>query len=162
MIEIIEPLAQHPGVRVAALVTHDGMPVAIPGRDLGPDEGVGGDPEVPFTDGEALSALSVGLLDELGRGMNLISGGVPERVVLKAARGTLIMQQAAGAVLVVVLKDGLNPEDLRLPMDGAAARIQRSLRSMRAETPAEPPLPRRSEPTRVPLDDPTLSPDSLT
>ncbi len=129
MIEILEPLANQAGVRVVALVSHDGVPVAIPGRDAD-DATAQADEEVPFTDGDALAALSVGLLDELGRGVGLISGATPERVVLRAARGTLIMQRAAGAVLVVVLRGGLNPDELRLPMDGAAARILRSLRSL--------------------------------
>ena len=50
--------------------------------------------------------------------------------MLRAAHGTLLMLPAAGAVLVVVLEGGLGPEQLWLPMEGAAARIQRHLRGM--------------------------------
>jgi len=146
MIEILEPLAQLAGVRVVALVTHDGVPVAIPGKAADVDNDTMDD-EVPFTDGEALSALSIGLLDELSRGMGLLSGGAPNRVILKAARGTLVMMPAAGAVLVAVLRGGMNPEELRLPMDGAAARIQRILRGMGGS---------RSAPTPLPTDNPSV------
>ena len=131
MKEILEPLSQLPGVRVAALITHDGVPVALPGveaaelaRTEGRREGA------PYSDADALAALSAGLLDELARGIALLSGPAPRRVVLKGARGTLIMLQTSGAVLLVVLKAGLAPEELRLPMEGAAARIQRVLRGM--------------------------------
>ena len=130
MKEVLEPLSLLPGVRVVALVTHDGVPVAIPGSDLGPGEMQVDEAAVAYNDGDALSALSVGLLDELARGMGLIAGASPRRVVLKAARGTLIMLPSPAAVLLVVLKAGLNPEELRLPMEGAAARIHRKLRGM--------------------------------
>ena len=40
------------------------------------------------------------------------------------------MLHAPGAVLLVLLDRGMRPEELRLPMEGAVARMQRVLRSM--------------------------------
>ncbi len=148
MKEVLEPLSLLPGVRVVALVTHDGVPVAVPGTEANPGETSSDEAAVAYSDADALSALSIGLLDELARGIGLIAGASPRRVVLKAARGTLIMLPSPAAVLLVVLKAGLNPEELRLPMEGAAARIHRSLRGMggRVEEPLSTPVDRAPAP----------------
>ncbi len=126
MIDAIQPLADLPGVTVAALVSDDGVPVAMPGRSLRE----GSDPNGPCSDRDALAALSAGWMDELTRAVGGLSWDAPRRVVMRAARGTLLMLRTTRTVLVVVLEGGLGPEQFWLPMEGAVARIQRKLRAI--------------------------------
>lgn len=136
MIEVLDPLAQQPGVILAALVSSDGVPVAVPGmRRTGSEEQQGS-----FGDPEALAALSAGWLNDLTGSLGLLSCDSPRRVVLRAARGTLLLLRTAGSVLLVMLEAGLGPDELWLPMEGVAARIQRILRGMGE------PAPKDSEP----------------
>jgi hypothetical protein len=64
--------------------------------------------------------------------------------VLSAARGTLIAMQAPGALLLVVLESGMRAEELRLPMEGAVARMQRHLRTIGHRTPEKPAAPEKN------------------
>ncbi len=149
MIEVLEPLAQLPGVLLVALVSHDGVPVAVPGAPAS-----GNDENLAFGDTEALAALSAGWLNELSESLGLLSCDSPRRVVLRAARGTLLLLRTSGAVLLVVLEAGLGPDELWLPMEGSVARIQRILRGMgEASADAGPPsaLPREPETQRTSL-----------
>jgi len=130
VIEVLEPLAQQPGVLLAALVSHDGVPVAVPGARTTEKSADSGGVHNTYGDPEALAALSAGWLDDLSTSVGLLSCDSPRRVVLRAARGTLLMLRTSGAVLLVVLEVGLGPDELWLPMEGVAARIQRILRGM--------------------------------
>jgi predicted regulator of Ras-like GTPase activity (Roadblock/LC7/MglB family) len=144
VIQVLEPLAQQPGVLLAALVSSDGVPVAVPGSSP-----TRSDEHGTFGDAEALAALSAGWLADLTSSLGLLSCDSPRRVVLRAARGTLLLLRTSGAVLLVMLEAGLGPDELWLPMEGVAARIQRILRGMGElpATDAEPPgaLPRTSD-----------------
>jgi len=126
MKQVLEPLAKIPGVRMALLVSHDGVPVVVRGRD-GEDGGV----DLSAQSGESLAALASGWLNGLTRSLAPQSWDAPQRVVLRAARGTLIMLAAPGAVLLVQLARGARSEDLRLPMESAVVRMQRVLRESR-------------------------------
>lgn len=125
MIEILEPLAKVPGVRVVGLVTVDGVPIAVPG--LAHDGGQKGH------DVEALAAIATAWMDEVSRTVGSLSWDVPRRLVLRAARGTLVLLGTKGAVLIALLDSGVGPEELRLAMDGAVTRIQRTLKGMGKE-----------------------------
>ena len=127
MNEVLEPLLHLPGVRLAALVSQDGVPIAAPGASRA--DGVG-DCAEPWRDASVLSALAASWMDELARAVGKISWELPQRAVLRAARGTLLLMPTAGAVLVVVLERGTGAETLWLPMEGVAARIQRRLCAM--------------------------------
>jgi predicted regulator of Ras-like GTPase activity (Roadblock/LC7/MglB family) len=156
--EILEPLSAIPGVRVAVLVTSDGVPVVVRGRasEKAQDDEVDGA-------AESLAALASGWLNALTRAVAPLSWNAPERVVLRATRGMIVMLQAPGSVLLALLDGGTRAEDLRLPMQGAVARIQRLLRwSQRGEAdqepepPAQAPLPARETNTgQGPAPDPT-------
>lgn len=126
MIEVLDPLASQPGVILAALISDDGVPVAVPGTKV---ESAGSE-SCALSDSDALAAMCAGWLDELTDCMSLLSCDAPRRVVLRAARGSLLLLRTSGAVLLVVLEPGLGPEELWLPMEGVAARIQRILRGM--------------------------------
>jgi predicted regulator of Ras-like GTPase activity (Roadblock/LC7/MglB family) len=143
--EVLAPLSAQPGVRIAVLVTADGVPVVVRGRA---SESRAGD-ELDER-AESLAALAAGWLNGLSRAVAPLSWNPPERVVLKATRGTIVMVQAPGSVLLALIDEGARPEDLRLPMQGAVARIQRILRrnkeegsSASGEPSAQAPLPTR-------------------
>jgi len=153
VIEVLDPLVIQPGVLLAALISDDGVPVAVPGMKSDVDGMECG----AFGDSEALAAICAGWIDELSQSVALLSCDAPRRVVLRAARGTLLLLRTSGAVLLVVLEPGLGPDELWLPMEGVAARIQRILRGM-GETPVsevvgehEPPspLPNREDTTET-------------
>jgi predicted regulator of Ras-like GTPase activity (Roadblock/LC7/MglB family) len=131
MIEMLEPLAELPGVELVMLVTHDGVPVAVPGRAAKEGEAEANNLVVGKEDG--IAACAVGWLNELSHAVAPLSWGDPVRVVLRCARGILVMRRARSAVLMVLLSRGLSPEDVRLSMDGTVARIERSLRGMGRE-----------------------------
>ena len=142
MKEFIEPLADLPGVDLALLFGPDGVPITF-ARPTGRST------RLPRVDGqaasvsreEAVSALAGGWANELAMATAPLTWGPPQRVVLRCARGTLVMRRLRGAVLAVLLARGVAPEDVRLPMDGATARIERGLR-----TRASRPRPEEEEP----------------
>lgn len=126
MNEALEPLSRVPGVRLAALITPDGVPVAVPGVDAeseGP--GTGADLDV-----DAIAAVATQWLSEVGRTLGALTWPAPQRAVLTGARGTLVMAQSPGSVLLALCDTSIDHEELRLQMEGATARIGRSLRSL--------------------------------
>jgi predicted regulator of Ras-like GTPase activity (Roadblock/LC7/MglB family) len=168
----LEMLAELPGVRHVMLVTEDGVPVAVPGgrsryspRDPSASElDIEGEEEGDrsafgsLSTEDALAALAIGLLGDLSLAVGQMSWNEPTRVVLKAARGTLILQTMRGAVLLVLLARGMGAEETRLAMDGTIARIERSLRGMNegstfAQGEREPPgpIPSATPPTEPDL-----------
>jgi len=141
MMESLEPLARIPGVRLAALVTDDGVPVAVPGWGRGgkaaEKNGTRGTRADMVDEVDGLAAVAVGWLDELAGAGAALTWGAPDRVIMRAARGTLVLLRTSGAVLVTVIEAGLDPDEMKLPMDGVAARIQRMLRHMGSGTDAD-------------------------
>ena len=133
MRHVLEPLARIPGVRLAMLVTPDGVPIVIQGERRAPrrdDKNGTGRRRSDFgiqssDDMQAWAALGTTWLHEVERTVAPLSWNTPTRVVLTAARGTMIALPGPGAVLLVVLDAGMSAEDLRLPMDGTVARMQR-------------------------------------
>ncbi len=137
MIDALEPLIELPGVRLVVLVTPDGVPIAVPGRHPGlepeeeePTAAKDGAPPDPLDDPEALSALSIGWLNEIIMATGPLSWETPQRVVLRAARGTLVLRRTHNAWLLLLLASGLRSEDVILSMEGTAARVERLVRSM--------------------------------
>lgn len=182
MKHVLDPLVQVPGVRVAMLVTPDGVPIAVQGdrrapRDPnagaesrgsndakssntvhtldyeGPDRRKGDRGMGAGEDVLAWAALGAGWIGEVGRAVAPLSWTAPDRLVLQAARGTMIVMQAPGALLLVVLRNGTRAEELRVPMEAAVGRIERHLRAIGAKSAPQSDvdsmpsiLPARSEP----------------
>jgi len=128
--EILEPLALIPGVRLAALISQDGMPIALCEGNRPKEDTEERDAVAAAEDLHAFAGLAAGWLTEMGRAVAPLSWEDPTRVVLKATRGALILQCGPGAVLLTVLEHGVAPEELRVPMEGAVARMSRLLRGM--------------------------------
>ena len=128
MIEVLAPLARVAGVRVAVLVSQDGIPVFVRGRAVTAEAGA---PQAAEDDPASIAALAIGWLSAVTRSIAPLSFDAPARAVLRADRGTIVLLAAPGSVLMVALERGASPDDLRLPMDGAVARMQRLLRSRR-------------------------------
>ena len=149
MKQVLDPLAAIPGVRTVLLVTPDGVPMmtkgsAHAGDDRRANERTGADDDgasssepdtVDAADDPAqLAGLATSWVGEIQRSVGPLSWGPPRYLVLRAARGTLLITEAPGALLVVVLEGGMRSEELRLPMEVAVARMQRHLRGTRASS----------------------------
>ena len=132
MKDVLEPLALIPGVRLAGLISGDGVPIAIV-------DGVGRRNEAPserdtsdggMDDLHNFAGVAAGWLGEVTRTVGQLAWDAPRRLVLRGTRGALVMHQGPGAVVLVILEQGVAAEELRVPMKGAIARIQRLLRTM--------------------------------
>ena len=133
MIRALEKLTRQPGIDLAMLVTPDGVPIVVAGKQ-GADDEVESDDDASrevtcLGRDDALAALAVGWSNELKLATAPLSWEQPARIVMRCARGSLVMSRTRGAILLVVLERGVAPEDVRLPMEGTVARIERSLRS---------------------------------
>jgi predicted regulator of Ras-like GTPase activity (Roadblock/LC7/MglB family) len=96
------------------LVSHDGVPIAHAGK--------GSENQRE----ESLAALAASWLNDVSQAVGPLSWHAPERVCLRAARGTLVLRRSESASLVVLLARDAAPEDVRLSMDGVLARIERA------------------------------------
>lgn len=144
MKNLIEPLTRIPGVRTAALVTTDGVLMAMhtsahnsrgaleapSAENSDPAEKSERSSSDAALDPHALAGLATSWLSEIGRAVTALSWQAPRHLVLRAARGTMIVCEAPGAILCVVLESGMQPEELRLPMGVTIARLQRHLRDI--------------------------------
>jgi predicted regulator of Ras-like GTPase activity (Roadblock/LC7/MglB family) len=119
---VLEPLATLPGVQLAMLVSEDGVPIVVRGetRQEGGQERI--------DDAEVLAGLTASWIADVCRAIAPISWNTPRHLVLRASRGTLIAMQAPRALLVVVIGRGVQPGELRLPMESAVARMERGMR----------------------------------
>ena len=126
MIAFLETLARLPGVEYVLLISYDGVPIAH----------AAGNAESPRD--ESLAALAASWLNDVTMAVAPLTWNAPERVCLRAARGTLVVRRSPSACLVVLLGRETSPEDVRLPMDGTLARIERARqgRARAAETPS--------------------------
>ncbi len=140
MNEVLDPLCAIPGVRCVVLATPDGVPIATRGKL----ESAGGESnaDAECDDGEAAAGLVAGWLTTLTPSLGLVSWDLPQRIVLRASRGTVVVRRAPTAILIVVLEPGVRAEELRLPLEGAVNRLQRVARRPRVAPPA-PALPTR-------------------
>lgn len=125
MKRVLDPLAQVPGVRRAMLISRDGVPITYL---TNADELGRVDPR-PWADSSedvsAFAGMAASLLAEVERSVDPLSWNAPQRIVMRAARGTLILLRTERATLTVELVRGMAPEELRLPMESVVARLNR-------------------------------------
>lgn len=158
MIDLMEPLAQEPGIELVLLAAHDGVAIASCGRVSGQPI----DPELgSMTKDDGLAAMTAAWVKELSQVVAPLSWNPPKRICLRGARGILVLQRMETALLVVLMSRGLSPEDVRLSMDATIARIERTLRPVHhspEETPtasgltSEYPGPIPSDPVEAAMD----------
>jgi predicted regulator of Ras-like GTPase activity (Roadblock/LC7/MglB family) len=122
VIAFLEPLSRLPGVEFVLLISHDGVPIAHAGRADASRE-------------DSIAALAASWLNDVAAAVAPLTWNAPERICLRAARGTLVLRRSESACLVALLGRETSPEDVRLSMDGALARIERA-RHGRAEAAA--------------------------
>ncbi|MCB9915841.1 MAG: roadblock/LC7 domain-containing protein [Planctomycetes bacterium] len=129
MKKILDPLICVPGVRRAMLIAHDGVPILYANSHEARGDGEEGSAWHDSADDvNAFAGLVAGWLAEVQRTVDPMSWNAPTRLVLQAARGTLVLLVCERAMLSVELERGALPEELRLPMEAALARLQRTLR----------------------------------
>ena len=134
MIDLLEPLAQEPGVELAMVCALDGVTIASCGRVAGQSmDAMGG-----MSKDDGLAAMTAAWVSELTQAVGPLSWDTPTRISLRAARGILVLHRMETAILVVLMSRGLSPEDVRLSMDATVARIERTLRP-RHRSPEETP-----------------------
>ncbi len=139
MKEIIESLAQQPGVHLAALVMADGVPVIAPGRSLhGNNARPSAEGSDPLPELDVLAGLCVGWIEEATRAIAPLSFEGPQRALLRAARGSVLLRRCDDVLLLVVVGAGLVPEEMHLPIEAAAARLERVRRTRAAQSTALP------------------------
>ena len=151
MHEVLTPLTQAPGVKQAAVISADGVPVCVLERSsLANGEFVDcTNSSQPALEGQridpaSLVALAASWVDDLMRAGGQIAWEVPKRFVLSASQGTLGVQQGPNAHVMVVLETVVAPEDFVLPLEAAVERLHRLLRDLGRFDPDQnaPALPR--------------------
>ena len=151
MHDVLHPLTLLPGVRLAAVISGDGVPVCVLERSSsGADEFVDcTTSSQPSLEGQridpaSLVALAASWVDDLMRAGGQIAWEVPKRFVLVASQGTLVVQQGPNAHVMVVLETIVAPEDFVLPLEAAVERLHRLLRDLGRFDPDQnaPALPR--------------------
>ncbi|MEM9802167.1 MAG: hypothetical protein AAGA20_17715 [Planctomycetota bacterium] len=153
MQEVLQPLTLQAGVRLAAVISGDGVPVCVLERSSsGTDEFVDcTTSSQPSLEGQridpaSLVALAASWVDDLMRAGGQIAWEIPKRFVLVASQGTLVVQQGPNAHVMVVLEMSAQPEDFVLPLEAAVERLHRLLRDLGRFDPDQnaPALPRPS------------------
>jgi predicted regulator of Ras-like GTPase activity (Roadblock/LC7/MglB family) len=114
VIAFLESLSRLPGVEFVLLISHDGVPIAH----------AGGTSESAHE--ASLAALAASWLNDVGQAVAPLGWRAPDRICLRAARGTVVLRHSESACLVVCLGREAAPEDVRLSMDGTLARIERA------------------------------------
>ncbi len=137
MQEILSELTQLPGVRQAAVISSDGVPVCVLERS----GGAGGQfidctsasqasLEGQRIDTASLVALAASWVDDVMRAGSQIAWELPKRFVLAASQGSLIVQQGPNAHVMIVLEPGTSTDLVSLPLEVAIERLHKRLRDL--------------------------------
>lgn len=134
MHDVLHPLTLQPGIRQAAVISSDGVPVCVLER---PTSGAGEfvdcttssqpDLEGQRIDPASLAALAASWVDDLVRSGGQFAWEVPKRFVLVASQATLMVEQGPNAHVMVVLEPSVAPEAMELPLHTAVERLHRLL-----------------------------------
>ena len=127
MKDVLDPLIRIPGVRLALLISEDGVPIASAKGDGGRSSEEADRAETA-EELEAFCGLAAGWYGELHRAVDPLAWDRPNRISMRCARGTLVMQDCERVILTVLLHRGVVIDELRLPMGSAIARLERNRR----------------------------------
>lgn len=109
------------------LLSRDGVPITHIIRGAGPTTEAADRPIDSAEDLSAFAGMAAGVLAEIRRTVDPMSWDEPQRVVMRATRGTLILLVTARATISVELDRGMAAEELRLPMEAVVARLSRAM-----------------------------------
>lgn len=156
MREVLEPLALIPGVRMTAMISTDGVPIASLAGQSGRGEG-GSTTAAIDNDGDLgnMAAQVAGWVADLDRAVGQLAWAGAERFVLRGSQAAVVVRRGPHALLLVWLEGNMGTDELRVPMDGAIARMQRLLRSV--GTTHTPTGPNPSPPGPLPKTNPSKS-----
>lgn len=127
MKDVLDPLTRIPGVRLALLIAEDGVPIAS-ARGATSRTAEETDRTETAEELEAFCGLAAGWYGELHRAVDPLAWDRPNRISMRCARGTLVMQDCERVILTVLLHRGVVIDELRLPMGAAIARLERNRR----------------------------------
>lgn len=137
MHDVLQPLTLQPGVKQAAVISADGVPVCVLERSS-----YSGGEFVDCTnssqtslegqriDPASLVALAASWVDDVMRAGGQIAWELPKRFVLCASQGTLVVQQGPNAHVMVVIEPSVSPETFALPLEASVERLHRLLRDL--------------------------------
>ncbi|MCA8981670.1 MAG: roadblock/LC7 domain-containing protein [Planctomycetes bacterium] len=132
MKDVLDPLTRIPGVRLALLISEDGVPIASAKGDPG-RSAEEADRAETAEELEAFCGLAAGWYGELHRAVDPLAWNRPKRISMRCARGTLVMQDCERVILTVLLHRGVVIDELRLPLGSAIARLERNRRRGQTE-----------------------------
>lgn len=137
MRDVLDAITQEPGVKQAAVISGDGVPVLVLERG----SFTHGDFVESTTASEAtlegqridpasLVALAAAWVDDVVRAVGQLAWELPRRITLRSSQGTLIVQQGPHSHVMVVVDPSLAPEQFTLPLEAAVERLNRLLRDL--------------------------------
>ena len=137
MQDVLLELTQLPGVKQAAVISSDGVPLCVLER-----AGTTGADFIDCThsdrtslegqriDPASLVALAASWIDDVMRAGSQIAWEVPKRFVLVASQGSLVVQHGPDAHVMVTLEPGTSTDLVALPLDVAVEKLQKLLRDL--------------------------------
>lgn len=111
----LEPLTRLSGVRFVALVTEDGVPIPV------------GTAMSRAGEADRLAAVSQQFLSELVQATAPLTWGAPQWARIASERGGLALLRVRGGALMLLYGPEADPAALKLPMQAAAQRVEKSL-----------------------------------
>ena len=137
MHDILQPLTVQPGVKLAAIISSDGVPVCVLERPSMTDGQFVDctNSSQPSLEGQridpaSLVALAASWVDDVMRAGGQIAWELPKRFVLAASQGTLMVQQGPNAHVMLVVEPGCDTGAFSLPLEAAVERLHRLLRDL--------------------------------
>lgn len=137
MHDVLSGLTQQPGVKLAAIISSDGVPLCVLERSsTGNGEFVDcTNSSQPSLEGQridpaSLVALAASWVDDVMRAGGQIAWEVPKRFVLSASQGTLVVQQGPNAHAMVVVEPSMSSATVTLALELAVERLHKLLRDL--------------------------------
>lgn len=137
MHEVLSGLTQQPGVKLAAVISSDGVPVCVLERaSRGSGEFVDcTNSSQPSLEGQridpaSLVALAASWVDDVMRAGGQIAWELPRRFVLAASQGNLVVQRGPNAHVMVVLEPSVATDTMALPLEVAVEQLNKLLRDL--------------------------------
>ncbi|QDV07783.1 hypothetical protein Poly30_33160 [Planctomycetes bacterium Poly30] len=137
MHDILQPLTVQPGVKQAAVISADGVPVCVlerssmaNGQFVDCTNSSQASLEGQRIDPASLVALAASWVDDVMRAGGQIAWELPKRFVLAASQGTLLVQQGPNAHVMVVIEPDCDTGAFSLPLEAAVERLHRLLRDL--------------------------------